>query len=1176
MSGNQRFLVKVAPGKGQELKLAGTAVEIRSEPLFASKELQGPGPGLGVSAGATTWHIVEPSLPVADTPNAWDMCHEMVSQRMGVAGSGTVVFAEPDLEQRWEAAEPEDALVGFAATCSPDPQDSRFPTGSKNDWYRDASHGQFSKLAKSSNGTGVRIAQLDTGFDPQHASCPVNLELELAKNFVDGDRTDDASDDTSGFLKNRGHGTGTLSILAGAAVPGVEVPGVAPGASIVPLRVANRVVLFKNSAIAKALDYVISLCDSPSTFVDVVTMSMGGLASQAWAEAVNALYEKGVFIVTAAGNNYGNFPTRSIVYPARFNRVVAACGAMANQQPYADLGLPRMAGNYGPDSKMRTAMAAYTPNIPWARIGCEKVYRFDGAGTSSATPQVAGTAALYIQAHRAELNKLPQPWMRVEAVRKALFSTAADMDKTKLGNGIIRAADALAQKVPAASRLEKEKEDSASFGLLKVLTGHGIAGGTDIQQMLELEALQLSQSPELELLLPDPSEVAKLSDGQKVAVLRALAEHPRASRALRSALQFAAPGKPQARTTPAAAADSTNATTPVPAVRSVPTPAIRRLRIYSFDPSLGQSVETFSLNETVAAVRWEDDLRPGPVGEYLEIVDVDPASGRCYPPVDLNHPHLLATDGLAPSEANPQFHQQMVYAVAMRTIEHFEKALGRRAQWAPHFEQVKTGGAIKTESRFVQRLRIYPHALRARNAYYSPQKKALLLGYFAGSEADHADDEQTVFTALSSDIVAHETSHALLDGLHRRFREPTNVDVLAFHEAFADIVALFQHFSLEGALREALRREIAHNRGSLNQESFLSGIAVQFGKNTGERGALRSFVGKAPSTDDYSKHQVPHLRGAVLVSAVFDAFLQIYKRKAVGPIRLATQGSEVLPDGVLQADLVNELANVATSVARQVLQMCIRALDYCPPVDITFGDFLRAVVTADKDLVPYDPHGYRVAFASAFRVRGIYPEGVRTVAVDSLCWEPPFAQFQKLDVVLKEVSQSWDMESDRQRSWVSSKANARRLHRWLSDPEKVQDSELKMLGLHRNPDADFPVTMQDGTVVSMDLRPIEVHSVRPLHRVGPDGQLLSQVVVELTQSMRPKDSSQLIHRGGCTLIIDPNKGVVNYVVRKRADQLARMERQRALWANYTPEVWDLYRANNGWGDEPFALLHHLH
>ena len=83
----------------------------------------------------------------------------------------------------------------------------------------------------------------------------------------------------------------------------------------------------------------------------------------------------GVFVVTAAGNNYDNLPTRNIVYPARFKRVVAACGVMADHTPYADLAPRLMAGNYGPDDKMATAIAASTPNTPWARMGCPTIDR---------------------------------------------------------------------------------------------------------------------------------------------------------------------------------------------------------------------------------------------------------------------------------------------------------------------------------------------------------------------------------------------------------------------------------------------------------------------------------------------------------------------------------------------------------------------------------------------------------------------------------------------------------------------------------------------------------------------------------------------------------------------------------------------------------------------------------
>src|SRR5437870_2673918 len=131
----------------------------------------------------------------------------------------------------------------------------------------------------------------------------------------------------------------------------------------------------------------------------------------------------------------------------------------------------------------------------------------------------------------------------------------------------------------------------------------------------------------------------------------------------------------------------------------------------------------------------------------------------------------------------------------------------------------------------------------------------------------------------------------------------------------------------------------------------------------------------------------PHVLGQVLVSAVFDAFTTIFKRKTERYLRLATGGTGVLPPGELPADLQNLLATEASQTASQFLSICIRAIDYCPPVDIEFGEFLRAVITADYDLVPDDPWGYREAWVDAFRRRQIYPRHVRNLSEDALRWK---------------------------------------------------------------------------------------------------------------------------------------------------------------------------------------------
>src|SRR4051794_12518037 len=243
-------------------------------------------------------------------------------------------------------------------------------------------------------------------------------------------------------------------------------------------------------------------------------------------------------------------------------------------------------------------------------------------------------------------------------------------------------------------------------------------------------------------------------------------------------------------------------------------PPFRKLRVYAYDPSLGWQIETAVINQMILQVPWEE-LKPGPVGEYLEVVDVDPPSRCCYAPADLNDRFILAADGLDPSEGDPQFHQQMVYAVAMTTIHNFERALGRRILWS------QTGA--EQGYQFVPRLRIYPHAIGGANPSSTPKKRALL---FASSPASTSDPGHnlpggTVFTCLSHDVVAHETTHALLDGLHRRFIEPTNTDTLALHEGFADIVALFQHFSHA----PALRGQIPPTRGALARRKLLRQLA---------------------------------------------------------------------------------------------------------------------------------------------------------------------------------------------------------------------------------------------------------------------------------------------------------------------------------------------------------------
>jgi hypothetical protein len=230
---------------------------------------------------------------------------------------------------------------------------------------------------------------------------------------------------------------------------------------------------------------------------------------------------------------------------------------------------------------------------------------------------------------------------------------------------------------------------------------------------------------------------------------------------------------------------------------------------------------------------------PRPIGEYLHVIDIDPASDCCYAPwtwlsricwrkMAWSRPRATAV------------HQQMVYAVSLTTIRNFERALsGPFLVAASLADQRERKGALARAIRAAPADSILTRCAGERFLWLADQ--ALLFGYFQPLPPIRA----TIFPAASSlpashDIIAHETTHALLDGMHRRFQEASNPDVLAFHEAFADIVALFQHFSMPAALRH----QIAKTRGDLATENLLLQLAQEFGQATESHAALRDALGE--------------------------------------------------------------------------------------------------------------------------------------------------------------------------------------------------------------------------------------------------------------------------------------------------------------------------------------------
>ncbi len=624
-------------------------------------------------------------------------------------------------------------------------------------------------------------------------------------------------------------------------------------------------------------------------------------------------------------------------------------------------------------------------------------------------------------------------------------------------------------------------------------------------------------------------------------------------------------------------------------------PPVRTLKVYALDPSAGNYIG----NVMSIKVKWEEDLKPGPIGRKIAVVDYDGANEKYYPPVDLNDPRILARNGLDPSESDPRFHQQMVYAVATETIERFEAALGRKIRWrradrprtsATNGEESQAGTWLKKND--IWTLNLFPHAMVQANAFYSPEAKGILFGYFTAEETNQGQNlpGQRVFTCLSHDIIAHEVTHAIIDGIRTYFTEPTNPDVLAFHEGFADLAALFSHFSHKDALIDTiqktggrlyqfeLRPDAAPPSTDPNKKPApddltltaqqasrnpLIDLAKQFGEASGMSRGLRNALDVRPNTNDINTriHDV-HFRGSILVAAVFDAYFSIYLKRTADLFRVyrAGGGGSSQPDD-LPGPLARLLAEQASTTAAEFFQLCARALDYCPPVDITFGDFLRALITANLDLKDEQGSDVRDALMQAFRVRGIFPENAAFFSQDSLCW-PRVPK--------------WDAENP-------AKGALPPVEAYLADPQTGEKKLTALVfgdpnGLTRE-EADINgrvlreyaeqnaalLGFDDDPSLAPEFKPY-APSFHPVFRIAADGSLRTDMVVELVQTRRVffdqsmPEAGSFPFRAGVTLIVsapevtaDPNthkrvrgKAIVRYAIGKpmEAAEGAREESQR--------------------------------
>jgi hypothetical protein len=278
--------------------------------------------------------------------------------------------------------------------------------------------------------------------------------------------------------------------------------------------------------------------------------------------------------------------------------------------------------------------------------------------------------------------------------------------------------------------------------------------------------------------------------------------------------------------------------------------------------------------------------------------------------------------------------------------------------------------------------------------------------------------------------------------------------------------------------------------------------------------------------------------------------------------------------------LVDELAKEAAKTADHFLGMCIRALDYCPPVGLTFGDYLRALITSDRDMVPEDSHGYRIALIDAFRKRGIFAPGIPFLSEKCLAW-PSGRDFEEYnaDWLLEHLQKTTNWlryEGDRAKLDEKTHEAAKELHtQFTIEPREELFAFGRICGLALDPRTAPPEIERD----ARGLPKFEIHQFRTAFRARPDGTLLNHVVLSLTQCRRgipfPDGQGTYDFRGGATLILDLDTMELRHCVRRGiTDEERRLAYETYMMEELPPAMRAKFiGSGKSKNFEPFAFLH---
>lgn len=300
----------------------------------------------------------------------------------------------------------------------------------------------------------LKVGQIDTGYTPHPAFGFGNqpwLDVAGARTFFavgsgGGDPGPGSGIDPLERLWD-GHGTRVGSVICGhdAAAPGGPYYGIAPKVPLVPVRIANVVLIsHAQRELAQALRYLVH-----DAKVSVVNLSMGFLPRTQMGildSAIDEAYRAGVILVCAAGQ-----PLRHVVSPAHGRRTLAVAGSTADHVPWGDSAYGSAVDWAAPAKDIHRA-EMHRPASP--------AYAEGGDGTSYAAAITSGAAALWLARHGGALAAAyPAAWQRVEAFKAVAKATARPMSHQQpgsFGSGILNIADLLNAALPPAGPLQEE------------------------------------------------------------------------------------------------------------------------------------------------------------------------------------------------------------------------------------------------------------------------------------------------------------------------------------------------------------------------------------------------------------------------------------------------------------------------------------------------------------------------------------------------------------------------------------------------------------------------------------------------------------------------------------------------------------------------------------------------